>query len=204
MSHDTYMRAIAAFDALVSPPQHKRIASPAALIQDAGLPRSTGYRHLTSLEGAGLLSRDKTGAYVIGPAAVRIGLSARGVGRLAVLAPPILLRLREGTGRTVFLALAEGARLDICTLSTGRETRAFVPARSYHISPDQHAAGPEVADVYLRDASNPAGKVQHALLCSVPGTQVARIGMFSGSNADETEHLRQQLKRSADLFRVDA
>ncbi|WP_299141151.1 helix-turn-helix domain-containing protein [uncultured Tateyamaria sp.] len=202
MSRGPYTRAIAAFEGLLTPPQDTHIDTPAALIRAAGLPSSTGYRHLTTLEGAGLLSRDKAGAYVIGPAALRIGLSAQGVGHLAVLAPPILLRLRETTGRTAFLALTGADHLNICTFSTGREARHAAPARTYRMSLDHHSMAGDVTTAYLTDTTSVPERLIHALLCPVPGTDAARIGVSSSAQTEDADQIRHHLRRCADLFRV--
>ena len=69
-------------------PENAVHATPAQLIQSAGLPSSTGYRHVAALEAEGLLRRDATGVYLSGLSAIRTGLAGYGLGHLAPLSQP--------------------------------------------------------------------------------------------------------------------
>lgn len=200
MSEQSYTRAIAAFEALLLSPQDTRIDMPATLIREADLPTSTGYRYLTILEGSGLLSRNKEGAYTLGPAALRVGLTALGVGHLAVLAPPILLRLRETTGRTAFLAIQIDEIITICSFSLGRETRPMELARHYRLPQASTLAAADVSDVFLTDTSTASARLLRALLCPVPRTKGAFLGLCAGAQTEVDAQLGEALARSAAFF----
>lgn len=201
MADTSYDRAIAAFESLLLPVQSGQFSTPATLVRASGLPTSTGYRHMTTLEGNGLLTRGKNGVYVIGPTALRIGLSAFGVGQLAVLTPPILLRLREAIGRTAFLAVRQSEALHICAFSSGR---AAAPAKSYGLPQSNYAALADVQDAFLADSNTDPARLYRAMLCGVPGADPAYLGVFTGPASDDDATLAAQLKQTAALFRERA
>ncbi len=123
MTHNTYDRAVAAFETLVMVPLTQRHLAPSELIQSAGLAVTSGYRHISTLEAEGFLRRDETGVYLVGAAAQSIGLRANGVGWLAPLAHPILLQLRQATRNTSFLGFVSDGKLQIGPFSIGRQSR---------------------------------------------------------------------------------
>ncbi|WP_299627927.1 hypothetical protein [uncultured Tateyamaria sp.] len=200
MADTPYSRSVAAFEALVCAVQDQHFSTPAALVRQSGLPTSSGYRHLTAVEGDGLLARDRSGAYVVGPTALRIGLSAFGVGQLAVLAPPILLRLREVTGRTVFLAVRSGNNFTICAFSLGRTKRDPAPSRVFTLSQHPNTATGHPLDVFLAEADANPARFHRALLCPVPGTDVAYLGLFTGPDQDGDTQLSAHLMEVVELF----
>lgn len=197
MPDTPYTRAISAFEALVLPVQTEQFSTPAALVRASGLPSSTGYRHMTTLEGNGLLTRDKSGVYLIGPTALRIGLSAHGAGHLAVLAPPVLWRLREATGRTSFIAVQRNDTLNLSAFSSGR---AGAPAPRYHMSLDACPPDTDVNDVLLTDPAGDPARRFRALMHRVPGTKLAYLGLFAGSANEDDPTLIAHLKRTVSLF----
>lgn len=131
MTQDTYDRAVEIFDALLSGPTRGHHATPARLIQAAELPASTGYRHVATLEAEGLLRRDDTGVYLSGLAAMRTGLRAFAAGRVAPVAQPVVVQLRQATQHSAFLAVSQNMELWVGPHSVGRETRATSIERHY-------------------------------------------------------------------------
>jgi hypothetical protein len=106
--------------------------TPAALIRATGLPQSTGYRHIATMEAEGFLRRDGSGAYLPGLSAVRTGLSAFGAGQIAPVSDAIVTQLRQATQHTAFLGMCEELRLTIGPHSVGRETRHLRIQPVYH------------------------------------------------------------------------
>jgi DNA-binding IclR family transcriptional regulator len=105
-------------------------ASLATLVERSGLARPTAHRLAAALEYHGLVGRDGTGRFVLGP---RIGelASASGADRLLTLAAPVLARLRDATGESAQLYRRRGdAR--ICVAAAERESglRDTVPVGS--------------------------------------------------------------------------
>jgi DNA-binding IclR family transcriptional regulator len=100
------------------------------LVAATGYPRATAYRLASALMGHGLLDRDGTGgAYRLGPRLVELGrlagLRRRG---LAEAAGPALERLRDRTGESVQLFVAEGGRrVCIVSLESPHSLRTIVP-----------------------------------------------------------------------------
>ncbi len=94
MTQTAYTRAVEMFEALVSSAEAATHATPARLIQSAGLTASSGYRHVAALEAEGMVRRDAAGTYLRGLSAIRTGLRGFGIGRLAPIAQPVLLQLR--------------------------------------------------------------------------------------------------------------
>lgn len=138
MTRSAYARAVDAFEALMTAPGRDAHASPAGLIRTAGLPASSGYRHTATLEAEGMLRRDAQGNYLPGMSAIRVGLQGFGVGRLAPLMQPILLRLRQSTQLTSFVAIAQDMELRMGPHSVGRETRGtpLQPCYGFETIPD--------------------------------------------------------------------
>jgi IclR family acetate operon transcriptional repressor len=80
----------------------------AALVEEAGLARSTTSRLLTALERSHLLERDAAGSFIAGPLFALYAARHdpwREVGRLA---DPTLHRIAQQTGETVHLAVPRG------------------------------------------------------------------------------------------------
>lgn len=70
--------------------------------------KSTAYRFLAHLEGAGYLYRDDGGAYVIGPKLARLGSGTNYEETLRKISRPILQKLWETTGETANLSVLDG------------------------------------------------------------------------------------------------
>lgn len=74
----------------------------ADLVDVTALPRPTAHRLATALESHGLLGRDDGGRFLLGPR-LRELAGAIGAERLAVLARPVLVDLRDETGESTQL-----------------------------------------------------------------------------------------------------
>lgn len=68
-----------------------------------GLNKSTAYRFLAHLEGAGYLVRDLTGAYLIGPRLVRLGADSTYQATIRKISHPVMETLWRKTDETVNL-----------------------------------------------------------------------------------------------------
>lgn len=123
MTGETYAMAVRNFEALIAQPRSGRHTTPATLIRAAGLPPSSGYRHVATLEAEGLLRRDRDGTYLPGLSAVRTGLRAFGFGAIAPIAEPIITQLRQATRHTAFLGICDGVGLFVGPYSIGPQTR---------------------------------------------------------------------------------
>ena len=89
----------------------------AGLVGATGLPRATAYRLATALVSYGLVDKGADGTYRLGGRLVELGrLAGQRRRSLAHAATPVLERLRDGTGESVQLFVAEGARR-ICVVS---------------------------------------------------------------------------------------
>ncbi|MGC8627361.1 MAG: IclR family transcriptional regulator [Acidimicrobiales bacterium] len=102
----------------------------ASLVEETGLPRATAHRLATALVHHGLLDKGPSdGAYRLGPRLVELGrlagLRRRGLGEAASHA---LGRLRDRTGESVQLFVAEGGRrVCIMSLESPHSLRTIVP-----------------------------------------------------------------------------
>jgi DNA-binding IclR family transcriptional regulator len=94
----------------------------------SGLPRPTAHRLLLALEVHGLVARDATGAFGLGPHLTELAVRAGpGLG-LAALAAGVLARLHEQTGESVQLYLRSGdRRLCVAAHDAGTGLRDSVP-----------------------------------------------------------------------------
>jgi DNA-binding IclR family transcriptional regulator len=89
----------------------------AGLVSATGIPRATAYRLATSLIGYGLIEKGADGTYRLGARLVELGrLAGQRPQGLAQAATPALERLRDRTGESVQLFVAEGGRR-ICIVS---------------------------------------------------------------------------------------
>lgn len=104
----------------VSVLDHLAVAGPSTLATlgpALGLPRATAYRLATALVSYGLVDKDADGAYRLGPRLVELGrLAGQRRPSLAQAAAPALARLRDRTGESVQLFVAEGGRR-VCIVS---------------------------------------------------------------------------------------
>ena len=151
MTQTAYARAVEKFEALVSGAEAATHETPAQLIQFAGLSASTGYRHIAALEAEGLVRRDAAGTYLTGLTAIRTGLRGFGMGRLAPIAQPVLLQLRQATRHTAFLAVVQGMDLLIGPHSLGRETGNVRLGRVYGFEAVPEVVQGEARELGLQD-----------------------------------------------------
>lgn len=78
------------------------------MAKQTAINKSTAYRFLAHLEGAGYLFRDDMGAYLIGPKLARLGADLSNEVILRKISRPILQQVRERTGETVNLGVLDG------------------------------------------------------------------------------------------------
>jgi DNA-binding IclR family transcriptional regulator len=101
----------------------------AGLVAETGLPRATAHRLAAALAVHGLVAKDPAGAYRLGPHLVELGrLAGQRRRGLAEAAAPALQRLRDATGESVQLFVAEeGRRICIMSLESPHGLRTIVP-----------------------------------------------------------------------------
>ena len=100
----------------------------AALCNATELPRATAYRLAVALETHGLVRRLDDGRFTLGLRLIGLGRAATTGFPLAVLARPILERLRDETGESVQLYVVEGdARRCVVSLQSPHGLRWIVP-----------------------------------------------------------------------------
>lgn len=103
-------KAVKTLDVLLTA---KEGLTPTEVAEQIDTNRSSAFRLLTSLEQAGLLTRDpETGRYRLGMKMLQYGSAVRLSMSLVQVAEPILMRLRDDTRQTSLLAIREewGAR----------------------------------------------------------------------------------------------
>ncbi len=89
----------------------------AGLVSATGMPRATTYRLATALVSHGLVDKGPDGTYRLGGRLVELGrLAGQRRRGLAEAAAPALERLRDDTGESVQLFVAEGGRR-VCVVS---------------------------------------------------------------------------------------
>jgi DNA-binding IclR family transcriptional regulator len=89
----------------------------AGMVAAIGMPRATTYRLAEALVSYGLVSKGGDGTYRLGPRLVELGrLAGQARPSLARAAGPALERLRDRTGESVQLFVAEGGRR-VCIVS---------------------------------------------------------------------------------------
>jgi DNA-binding IclR family transcriptional regulator len=92
------------------------------------LPRPTAHRLLVALEAHGLVARDGTGLFRLGPRLTELALRADPALDLAALAGPVLSQLHDATGESVQLYIRSGdKRLCIAARDAGSGLRDSVP-----------------------------------------------------------------------------
>lgn len=105
-------RAVTVLLALENAPR-----SLAELAATTTLPRATAHRLATALERHGLVSRDRTGRFILGPVLGRLGAVAMGGVSLPSVAAPILEVLRDATGESAQLYIRRGDER-VCVAAT--------------------------------------------------------------------------------------
>jgi DNA-binding IclR family transcriptional regulator len=100
----------------------------AALQEATGLPRATAHRLAVALEVHGLIRRDPQGRFCLGFELIRLGQAAEDEFPLAELARPALKSLRDSTGESVQLYVADGeGRRCVVSLESTHGLRWIVP-----------------------------------------------------------------------------
>ena len=100
----------------------------AALQHETGLPRATAHRLAVALELHGLVRRDPHGRFCLGFELIRLGRAAEDQFPLADLARPILTSLRDATGESVQLYVADGdGRRCVVSFESTHGLRWIVP-----------------------------------------------------------------------------
>ncbi len=100
----------------------------AALQDETGLPRATAHRLAVALELHGLVRRDPQGRFCLGFELIRLGRAAEDEFPLADIARPILTALRDSTGESVQLYVADGeGRRCVVSLESTHGLRWIVP-----------------------------------------------------------------------------
>ncbi len=99
-----------------------------SLQDETGLPRATAHRLAVALELHGLARRDPQGRFCLGFELIRLGRAAEDEFPVAEIARPILTRLRDATGESVQLYVADGdGRRCIVSLESTHGLRWIVP-----------------------------------------------------------------------------
>jgi DNA-binding IclR family transcriptional regulator len=100
----------------------------ADLQDETGLPRATAHRLAVALELHGLVRRDPQGRFCLGFELIRLGSAAEDEFPLADIARPILTTLRDTTGESVQLYVADGeGRRCVTSLESTHGLRWIVP-----------------------------------------------------------------------------
>jgi DNA-binding IclR family transcriptional regulator len=89
----------------------RRSLSAPEVAAELRLPRSTVHRLLHSLAGLGLLRREPSGAYALGPAVLALGFEYLASLDLVELSGPVLARLRDDIGCSTNLAVLDRANV---------------------------------------------------------------------------------------------
>jgi DNA-binding IclR family transcriptional regulator len=100
----------------------------ATLQAETDLPRATAHRLAVALELHGLVRRDPQGRFCLGFELIRLGRAAEDEFPLAELTRPILTGLRDTTGESVQLYVADGdGRRCVLSLESTHGLRWIVP-----------------------------------------------------------------------------
>ena len=98
-------KVLAIFELLDGTPGGLQLRS---ITQLTKLNKSTAWRFLSHLEGAGYVVRDGTGAYLLGPRLVHLGTGSTYQGTIGKVSRPILEDLWRDTAETVNLGVLDG------------------------------------------------------------------------------------------------
>nr|WP_244180186.1 IclR family transcriptional regulator [Amycolatopsis pretoriensis] len=160
-------------------------ATTTAVAREAGLPRPTVHRLLTSLQGVGLVERlPDTDRWVLGPELYFLGVAAARRYDVTEAALPVVRRLALATGESAFFSARRGEET-ICLI---REDGAF-PIRSH---------------VLFEGARFPLGVVSAGMvvLAHLPDREVdeylARVDLVGGFGA---QHSVEEIRRHIALTR---
>ena len=140
-------RSVALLELLADGPRSLRWLS-----DRSGLPRPTAHRLLVALVAHGLVGRDATGAFRLGPRLAELAFRANPTLDLATLADPVLARLHDATGESVQLYVRSGdKRLCIAARDSGTGLRDSVPVGA--LLPLAAGSGGKVLLAWAADAS---------------------------------------------------
>lgn len=195
MMETAYSRAVDLFERLVEAPGMASHDTPADLIRAAAVSLSSGYRHVAALEAEGFLRRDPAGTYLTGASALRIGFSGFGLGNIAPLAQPVLLRLRQATQHTAFLGIVKDLDLYMGPYSSGRETRSVLPQPVYGFETIPDLTLGQTTETTLRSQAGQVVRRTGALVASVTSTTDTLIilGVLLQPGRGATDQLSQTL-----------
>lgn len=180
---------LAVADAVVA----QRFRAVGAIARACGIPKTSGYRLLEAMEARGYLAKDVTGAFVRGPEAARIGLSAWGFGHLYLLCEPVLHQLRHEARNTAFLGVHADGELWIGPFSIGRRADHAMPPVNAVYRCESYAAPADLSPVgiYPKDTDGPAGTAHTAIVARLrtgDDGAIAVIGILSrNSTAADSE-----------------
>lgn len=124
---------------------HLALAGPtslAGLVSAVGLPRATAHRLATALVAHRWVDKGEDGTYRLGARLVELGrLAGQHRPGLAQAATPVLVRLRDATGESTQLFVAEGGRrVCIVSLESAHSLRTIV-ALGASLPMDRGSAG---------------------------------------------------------------
>jgi DNA-binding IclR family transcriptional regulator len=161
------------------------------------LPRPTAHRLLVALEAHGLVGRDGSGAFRLGPRLAELAFRANPTLDLATLADPVLARLHDATGESVQLYVRSGdKRLCIAARDSGTGLRDSVPVGA--VLPLAAGSGGKVLLAWAADNGESAGSQTAA----VPASELAAI-RERGWAATVAEREQGLASVSAPVFRPD-
>lgn len=123
-----------------------------ALQEATGLPRATAHRLAVAMEEHGLVRRDGQGRFCLGFELIRLGRAAEEQFPLAELARPALTALRDTTGESVqlYVADADGRRC-VVSLESTHGLRWIVPQGAL-LALDRGSAGKVLQGVDLAES----------------------------------------------------
>lgn len=178
-------RAMAVFTVLEQRPEGVRIRE---LVDALGLPRTTVYRILNSLELHRMVRRDASGTYSLGPRILT--LAARVVPEsshtdLRQFAMPHLRRVSSATGQSAKLSVADGDNALVIATMTG------VPGLSLSVAPGQRIPLHAGAAGKILMAHMPKAELD-ALLSAGLAAFTAHTVAETGSLLDELAEIRKQ------------
>lgn len=113
-----------------------------------GIPRSTVFRLIQTLEGMGFLERADS-AWRLGPAVLRLGFEYMASLEITDIARPVLERLRDDTGLPAQIAIRDGREIVIA----GRVTAPSAFSSNVHVGTRMPAHGTVLGRQFLADLS---------------------------------------------------
>ncbi|WP_434054739.1 MAG: hypothetical protein RDA78_07680 [Roseibium sp.] len=197
-----YDKAIDIFEGLLEQPLQKTVSGPLPLARAVGLATTSGYRAVAIAESEGLLSRSTEGAYLRGPSTLTAGLSALGFGEFALVAEPVLIRLRQSTRLTAFLGVLSDGTCAIGPFSSGRGTTFVTPRRHYSLPTAPSFDPDRLAEIALAHQFE-AVAAQRAVISTVSERQNRQcvLGvLLPGAREGTGNELRSELAKAADLL----